>query len=91
MARLSGRTLSEIIPMLDIFAPIKIIYNNEVLYNDYDSDTPTILEDGTEVYGEVMPPSAVTPDRIKGRENDIINSIYIKIVEFHHSVITLVR
>lgn len=91
MARLSSRTLSEIIPMLDIFAPIKIIYNNEVLYNDYDSDIPTILEDGTEVYGEVMPSSEVVPDRIKGRENDIINSIYVKIVEFHHSVITLVR
>lgn len=87
----SSRTLGEIISMLDIFAPIKIIYNNEVLYNDYDSDILTVLEDGTEVYGEVMPPSEVVPDRIKGRENDIINSIYIKIVEFHHSVITLVR
>ena len=91
MARQSSRTLSEIIPMLNIFAPIKIIYNNEVLYNDYDSDIPIILEDGTEVYGEIMPPSEVVPDRIKGRENDIINSIYIKIVQFHHSVITLVR
>ena len=91
MAKLSSRTLGEIIPMLDIFAPIKIIYNNEVLYNDYDSDIPTVLEDGTEVYGEIMPPSEVVPDRIKGRENDIINSIYVRIVEFHHSVITLVR
>ena len=91
MAKLSSRTLGEIIPMLDVFAPIKIIYNNEVLYNDYASDIPAVLEDGTEVYGEVMPPSEVVPDRIKGRENDIINSIYIKIVEFHHSVVTLVR
>lgn len=86
----SSRTLSEVISMLDIFAPIKIIYNNEVLYNDYDTDVvATVLEDGTEVYGEVMPPNAVIPDRIKGREDNIINSINIKIVGYHHSIITL--
>lgn len=86
----SSRTLSEVISMLDIFAPIKIIYNNEVLYNDYDTDViATVLEDGTKVYGEVMPPNAVIPDRIKGREDNIINSINIKIVSYHHSIITL--
>ena len=86
----SSRTLSEVISMLDIFAPIKIIYNNEVLYNDYDTDdVATVLEDGTEVYGEVMPPNAVIPDRIKGREDNIINSINIKIVSYHHSIVTL--
>ena len=86
----SSRTLSEVISMLDIFAPIKIIYNNEVLYNDYDTDViATVLEDGTEVYGEVMPPNAVIPDRIKGREDNIINSIDIKIVSYHHSIINL--
>ena len=86
----SSRTLSEVISMLDIFAPIKIIYNNEVLYNDYDGDDiATVLKDGTEIYGEVLPPNAVIPDRIKGRENNIINSINIKIVGYHHSIITL--
>lgn len=88
----SSRTLSEVISMLDIFAPIKIIYNNEVLYNDYDYDdakVATVLEDGTEVYGEVLPPNAVIPDRIKGREDNIINSINIKIVGYHHSIITI--
>ena len=86
----SSITLSEVISMLDIFAPIKIIYNNEVLYNDYDGDDiATILEDGTEVYGEVMPPNAVIPDRIKGREDNIINSINIEIISYHHSIVTL--
>ena len=76
--------------MLDIFAPIKIIYDNEVLYNDHDgNDIATVLEDGTEVYGEVMPPNAVIPDRIKGRENNIINSINIEIINYHHSIVTL--
>lgn len=86
----SSRTLSEVISMLDIFAPIKIIYDNEVLYNDHDgNDIATVLEDGTEVYGEVMPPNAVIPDRIKGRENNIINSINIEIISYHHSIVTL--
>lgn len=86
----SSRTLSEVISMLDIFAPIKIIYNNEVLYNDYDTDiVATVLEDGTKVYGEILPPRAVIPGRIKGREDNIINSINIKIVSYHHSIITL--
>ena len=86
----SSRTLSEVISMLDIFALIKIIYNNEVLYNDYDTDdVATVLEDGTEVYGEIMPPNAVIPNRIKGREDNIINSINIKIVGYHHSIVTL--
>lgn len=86
----SSRTLSEVISMLDIFAPIKIIYNKEVLYNDYDGDNiATVLEDDTKVYGEVMPPKVVIPDRIKGREDNIIDSINIKIVSYHHSIITL--
>ena len=86
----SSRTLSEVILMLDIFAPIKIIYNNEILYNDYDSnDIATVLEDGTKVYGEIMPPCAVICDRIKGREDNIINSINIEIVDYHHSIVTL--
>ena len=86
----SDRTLNEVISMLDIFSPIKIIYNNEILYNDYDgNDIATVLEDGTKVYGEVMPPNAVISDRIKGREDNIINSINIEIISYHHSIITL--
>ena len=47
----SSRTLSEVISMLDIFAPIKIIYNNEVLYNDYDYDD--VLSALQKVFGVV--------------------------------------
>lgn len=83
-------TLHEAVKMIDIFCPIKIIFNDIVLYNDYDSETVVeVLEDGEEVYGEILPPLVVLPDRIKCFEDSIVTSVNIDIVDYHHSVVTM--
>lgn len=83
-------TLDEAISYVGRFCPIKIIYNNEVLYNDYDS-TVVIerTEDGEPIYGEITPPECVIPDRIRPINSYIVTSINIEIVEFHHSIVTM--
>ena len=83
-------TLDEAISYIRMFCPIKIIYNNEVLYNDYDS-TVVIARDeyGEPIYGEIEPPECVIPDRIQPINNYIITSINIEIVDFHHSIVKM--
>ena len=77
-------TLSEAIQMVNNFLPIKIIYNDEVLYNDFDTEIDEFGESG-----ESYPPNVIVPYRIKGRENNIINTVKIEIVQSHHSIVTL--
>ena len=79
-------SLREAIKYADKFCPIKIIFNGIVLYNDYDEDTIEI-EDG--IYGEDKLPMDVVTDRLWQFDNYIVNSINIKIVKFHHSIIEL--
>jgi hypothetical protein len=81
----SELTLIKAISMVDNFLPVKILYNGEVLYNDYDSE----VEIDEELYGEEYPPMKIIPFRIRGRENNIITSIDIEIVDHHHSIIRL--
>ena len=78
-------TLFYAIRCFDSFCPVKIIFNDMVLYNDYDSEVE--IEDG--LYGEIMPPLAVIPERIRDFENSIVTSINIEIVDFHHSIVTM--
>ncbi len=79
-------TLCEAIERIEeTFAPAKITFNGIVLYNDYDSDVE--IEAG--VYGETKFPSKVIPDRLWQFDKYIVTSINIKIVEFHHSIITM--
>ena len=78
-------TIYDAIKYIDNFCPVKIIFNNAVLYNDYDSEVE--IEDG--LYGEIMPPLAVIPYRIRKFNKSIVTSINIDIVDFHHSIITM--
>lgn len=81
----SELTLIKAISMVDIFLPVKILYNDEVLYNDYDSE----VEIDEELYGEEYPPMKIVPFRIRGYENKIVTSIEIEIVDHHHSIVRI--
>lgn len=79
-------SLREAIEYVDTFSPVKITFNGIVLYNDYDDDAIEI-EDG--VYGENKPPMDVVADRLWQFDHYVVTSINIKIVQFHHSIITM--
>jgi hypothetical protein len=81
----SELTLIKALSKVDIFLPVKILYNDEVLYNDYDSE----IEIDEELYGEEYPPMQIIPFRIRGYENKIVTSIEIEIVDHHHSIVKL--
>lgn len=78
-------TLYNAIRYVNSFCPVKIIFNNIVLYNDYDSEVE--IEEG--IYGEIAPPLGVIPDRIRNFEKSIVTSINIEIVDYHHSIVTM--
>ena len=77
--------LYEIIDDLEAFCPVKVTFNNHVIYNDYDSTTEVVKG----IYGEIYPLSMVAPDRINDFKDSIVNTIEIEIVEFHHSIIKI--
>lgn len=82
--------LREAIEYVDKFCPIKIIYNGIVLYNDYDSNIVIArTECGEPIYGEIMPPMRVVPDRIRPIDKYIVTSLNIDIVQHHHSIVTI--
>lgn len=78
-------TLYDAIRYVNNFRPAKIIFNDMVLYNDYDSEVE--IEEG--LYGEILPPLTVVPDRIRKFEKSIVMSINIEIVDFHHSIVMM--
>ena len=78
-------TIYDAVRHINSFCPIKIIFNDIILYNDYDSEIE--IEDG--LYGEIMPPLSVVPDRIRKFNKSIVTSINIDIVDFHHSIVTM--
>lgn len=78
-------TLIEAIAMLKAFAPIKITFNNIVLYNDYDSEIE--VEPG--LFGENKAPLEVIPERLWQAKDYIVTDITISIVQHHHSVVKL--
>ena len=69
-------TLREAINMTEIFCPIKVVYEDIELYNDYDSN-------------EQFSPMLAIPMRMSGLENCIVTEIHIEFVDFHHSIITI--
>jgi hypothetical protein len=80
--------LWEAIKMLDPLNPIKVIYNKKELYNDYDSKKVIeVLDDGSKVYGERLPPDIAITQRHGDLENKLVYSIKIDIVEHHHSIL----
>ena len=82
---MSEITLLEAIKYVDNFCPVKITFNDIVLYNDYDSDIE--IEDGS--YGENRPPLDVIPDRLWQFDRYVVTSVSIEIVEYHHSVVEM--
>lgn len=78
----SGLSIEEIIESIDSFCPVKVIFNDDVLYNDYDSNIE--IEEG--VYGEKYPFRNVAPNRIEKFKNYFITSINIEIVSHHHTI-----
>ena len=66
-------------------SPVKIIFNDLVLYNDYDSNVE--IEDG--VYGEIAPPYIAVPERIKKFKNSVVTSVSVRTVHHHHSIVTI--
>lgn len=84
--KISEITLREAIEKLDIFCPVKIIFNDIVLYNDYDEHMLEI-EDG--VWGENKLPIDVIPDRLWQFDKYIVTSLNIEIVDHHHSVVKM--
>ena len=88
--RYSEIQLWEAIKMLDSFNPIKIIYNNQELYNDYDSKRVAyIYENGDKVYGETSPPDIAISTRHSDLLNKLVYSIKIDIVQHHHSIVVI--
>lgn len=78
-------TLIETIAMLKAFAPIKITFNDIVLYNDYDSEIE--IEPG--LYGENKPPLEVIPERLWQAKDYIVTDVHISIVQHHHCIVKL--
>ena len=71
-------TLSNAIEDVEIFAPCKIIFNDIVIYNDYDStDVIDVLDDGTKVYGEIYPSRFIVPNRIVKFKYSIVVLYYL--------------
>ena len=85
MRKNSEITLREAIEKIDAFCPTKIVFNDIILYNDYDSDVE--IEDG--VWGENDIPLNVIPNRLWQFDNYIVTSLNVEVVEFHHSVVTM--
>lgn len=85
MMKQSEITLIETVAMLKAFAPIKIMFNDIVLYNDYDSEIE--VEPG--LFGENRPPLEVIPERLWQAKDYIVTDINISIVQYHHCIVKL--
>lgn len=67
-------TIMQAIKMAEQFCPVKIFFNGVCLYDDYDLDEEVI-------------PEAVITKRFWRLEDYLVESLYIEIVNFHHSII----
>jgi hypothetical protein len=88
MANQNVRPIMEVLNKLDVFNPVKIMFNDFELYNDYDSNK----EIEPEVFGEILPPMLVVPQRLAPvfEKYDVwVRQIDIRIVHHHHSIIYL--
>lgn len=80
-------TLSELIDKLDSWGPVKIIYNNKELYNDYNSKT---CIDGREIYGELFPYNIKIPSKFPELLNKKVYKINIEVVQHHHAIVNII-
>lgn len=84
-------TLSDLLGQLDSLGPVKIIYNNKELYNDYDSKKVIkTLDDGEKIYGEYLPYNISIPSTFPELLNKKVYKINIEIVEHHHSIVNII-
>lgn len=83
-------TLDAALKIVDEFCPIKVIFNNCILYNDYDDEVPCGQDSAGElVYGEVYPPMKVIPDRLYMYHSYVVTTIKVEIVLHHHCIVTI--
>ena len=81
-------SISEVLDRLTAFNPIKICFNNIVLYNDYDSKEE--VEPG--VFGEIESYKTVVPKRLKTALDNydvLVKKFEVVIVQHHHSIVYL--
>ena len=83
--QVSEITFLEILDNLRFLAPIKIIYNDTVIYNDYDSKVE--IEPG--VYGELLPPICAIRHRNPEYFDKKVDEYNVTIVDFHHCVLNV--
>ena len=83
-------TLDKALKLLDDFCPVKVIFNNCILYNDYDDNVPLGQDaDGDLIYGEVYPPIKVIPERLYRYQEYFVTDIKIYIVQHHHCILDI--
>lgn len=78
----------EVLDKLNIFAPVKICFNDSVLYNDYDATE----EDEIGIIGETAPHMLVVPIRLKtvlDKYDIYVNQVDVRITQYHHSIVYL--
>lgn len=80
-------TVHDLLSILNALNTIKVVYNDEVLYNDYDSNTVIDMIDGDPVYGERMPVSPALRSRHADFMNKRVFKISIQIVHQHHAIV----
>ena len=81
----SELTLEDTIDIIRFFSPVKVSFNGNVFYNDYDDMEEN--EDG--ICGEVLPLMLVK-DRIGSFKKSLVHDIHFSVVDFHHTVVSIV-
>ena len=71
-------TLYDLLEKIESFCPIKVVFNNIVLYND-------IIDEGE----EDLPLGPAFKNRFWHIKDSIVESTNIEIVEFHHAVVNV--
>lgn len=83
-------TLSDLLDRLDSLDPVKIIYNNKELYNDYNSKKVIrIFDNGEKIYGELYPYKITIFSKFPKLLNKKVYKINIEVVEHHHVIIKI--
>lgn len=88
MIKHNERPILEVLENLRAFAPVKICFNDVVLYNDYDSTDE--IEPG--VTGELTHYMIAVPPRLKtalDKYDVYVSQVDIRIVDHHHSIVYL--
>ena len=78
-------SLMQVLKGLEFISPVKITFNNIVLYNDYDSNVEIVPG----VLGEIAPPIEALSERLPRIADYLITDISISIVDSHHSLLNL--